>query len=344
MPNQLLAFSRQFTGRAFACAILACVATALPPTTYGQDILKLDASRHGGQLKEAFRDLVKDVQHYAVDVEINKRHKVPGTLLDVRRGWIACKASELNEFADKDDTFVCHFAGDATSEAKMLGYDKSLDLVFLKLTNTPDLADVKPVQELLPGQWVVSINRVSEVPLGVGVLGAGPREIESAVGYLGLTVDETPEGLTVSGVMANSGASQAGLKKGDILLKQLDNPARKRGWLAKKLGQIEPGDWFTLLAERDGELLELDVRIGANWDSVIDRQALMNRFGSDVSSRRSGFRTAMQHDTLMHPSDCGGPLVTLDGKLAGINIARAGRTDTYAIPLDAALEAAKKLD
>src|SRR5262249_11927645 len=29
---------------------------------------------------------------------------------------------------------------------------------------------------------------------------------------------------------------------------------------------------------------------------------------------------------------CGGPLVDLDGKTVGINIARAGRTETYAIP------------
>ena len=32
------------------------------------------------------------------------------------------------------------------------------------------------------------------------------------------------------------------------------------------------------------------------------------------------------------PADCGGPLVNLDGKVVGMNIARAGRTESYAIP------------
>ena len=40
----------------------------------------------------------------------------------------------------------------------------------------------------------------------------------------------------------------------------------------------------------------------------------------------------LQHDSVLKPSECGGPLVDLDGKVVGINIARAGRTETYAIP------------
>ena len=40
----------------------------------------------------------------------------------------------------------------------------------------------------------------------------------------------------------------------------------------------------------------------------------------------------MQHDAVLSPQDCGGPLVDLDGKVVGINIARAGRVETYALP------------
>jgi serine protease Do len=42
----------------------------------------------------------------------------------------------------------------------------------------------------------------------------------------------------------------------------------------------------------------------------------------------------LQHDTVIRPADCGGPLVDLDGKAVGINIARAGRTESYAIPAE----------
>ena len=51
--------------------------------------------------------------------------------------------------------------------------------------------------------------------------------------------------------------------------------------------------------------------------------------------RRAGFPSYLQHDTILKPQDCGGPIVDLDGKVIGINIARAGRTETYTIPADA---------
>ena len=51
-----------------------------------------------------------------------------------------------------------------------------------------------------------------------------------------------------------------------------------------------------------------------------------------MSERRFGFPTAFQHDTVLRPADCGGPLVNLDGQVVGFNIARAGRTESYAIP------------
>jgi serine protease Do len=40
----------------------------------------------------------------------------------------------------------------------------------------------------------------------------------------------------------------------------------------------------------------------------------------------------LEHDTILQPNQCGGPLVDLDGQVVGINIARANRVATYAIP------------
>ena len=60
--------------------------------------------------------------------------------------------------------------------------------------------------------------------------------------------------------------------------------------------------------------------------------------GSVLSNRRGGFPKILQHDTVIKPADCGGPLVDLDGKVVGINIARAGRSESYAIPSEAVRE------
>jgi serine protease Do len=56
--------------------------------------------------------------------------------------------------------------------------------------------------------------------------------------------------------------------------------------------------------------------------------------GGPVSPRASDFPAVYQHDTIVAPNQCGGPIVDLDGHALGINIARAGRTETYALPAD----------
>ncbi len=60
----------------------------------------------------------------------------------------------------------------------------------------------------------------------------------------------------------------------------------------------------------------------------------MNRMSGRISHRRAGFPQAIQHDTVLTPEMCGGPVVDLSGKAVGVNIARAGRVETYAVPAD----------
>ncbi|MBI4661526.1 MAG: PDZ domain-containing protein [Verrucomicrobia bacterium] len=66
----------------------------------------------------------------------------------------------------------------------------------------------------------------------------------------------------------------------------------------------------------------------------LSRQDRMNRMGGELSQRAEGFELAIQHDTVLQPWQCGGPLVNLDGKAVGLNIARAGRVASYALPAE----------
>ena len=59
--------------------------------------------------------------------------------------------------------------------------------------------------------------------------------------------------------------------------------------------------------------------------------------------RTGGFPTILQHDSVLRPTDCGGPLVDLDGRALGINIARAGRTESYAVPAEIVKPLVEKL-
>jgi serine protease Do len=67
-------------------------------------------------------------------------------------------------------------------------------------------------------------------------------------------------------------------------------------------------------AQRDGLLSSLSAR------------------GGELSERRDDFPIALYHDQLLNPRLAGTPLVNLDGKVLGINIARAMRHRSLAIP------------
>ena len=81
---------------------------------------------------------------------------------------------------------------------------------------------------------------------------------------------------------------------------------------------------------------EVTVRavLGRLMGSQVSRGYWMNRMSGRMSQRRAGFPQALQHDTVLEPEMCGGPVVNLAGQAVGLNIARAGRVETYAVPAD----------
>lgn len=52
---------------------------------------------------------------------------------------------------------------------------------------------------------------------------------------------------------------------------------------------------------------------------------------------------AFQHDTALQADECGGPVVDIEGRIVGINIAREGRVSSLAIPTSIVLDVIDKL-
>ena len=86
----------------------------------------------------------------------------------------------------------------------------------------------------------------------------------------------------------------------------------------------------TLRIKRKDDVLDVRATLGKMPPALLGNP--QERMGSLLSNRRGGFPLILQHDTVLKPGDCGGPLVDLDGKAVGLNIARAGRVETYAVP------------
>jgi S1-C subfamily serine protease len=62
----------------------------------------------------------------------------------------------------------------------------------------------------------------------------------------------------------------------------------------------------------------------------------MIRLGAVPTRRLTGFSRVIQHDSPLYPEQCGGPLFNLNGEAVGVNIARFGRVESFAIPADIA--------
>ncbi len=78
--------------------------------------------------------------------------------------------------------------------------------------------------------------------------------------------------------------------------------------------------------------LTFEVEMRLRPETERSRADRMNTMGNDRSRRRDGFAAVFQHDALIDPHRCGGPVLNLDGHVIGINIARAGRVEVYALP------------
>jgi S1-C subfamily serine protease len=102
-------------------------------------------------------------------------------------------------------------------------------------------------------------------------------------GFLGLSLEEAPEGLTISSVSENSPAATAGLQNGDILLAIGDTEVSTIREARELIGSLEPGSTVDLRIIRNGEEQTITVTIGAvpiNIDNLH-----FNEFSYDAASQ-----------------------------------------------------------
>src|SRR5262249_51369806 len=145
--------------------------------------------------------------------------------------------------------------------------------------------------------------------------------------YLGVVPEAADMGVKITSVERNTPAAKAGLKVDDMILAVAGKTVADVESFRQMLLDRKPGDEVALRVKRGDEELDLKATLGKR---PANRADIQNNMGSKLSERRIGFPHILQHDSVVKPEDCGGPLVDLDGKVIGINISRAGRTESYA--------------
>lgn len=250
-------------------------------------------------------------------------------------GYIATKGSELR------GKLTCRLADGRTLPAEFVDYHRPTDLAMLKV----EAAGLKAVEFAATDDpevgTLVAATAPAAGPAGVGMIGGRVRKLYATeaiienhnrgkLGVNGLRDAESTDGVIVGGVDPGQGADRAGVKPRDLIVELGGKRVKDRDAYFEVMANRRRGDEVSVKVRRDGRELTLDVRLGPY--SANDLYTSQQSMGGLLSGRRTGFPQVASHDALVRASDCGGPLVDLDGNVLGLNIARAGRTESWVLP------------
>lgn len=318
--------------------MIAALLLVLMPTASAQSYLKRAYDTDGKEVLKAFAPVVAEARHSVVQLYDDGKKRTLGTVVTAD-GLVLTKASEVRDA----QTLTAKLADGREVAVQLLTEDRRNDLALLQL----DAGNLTPVEfavGVLPrlGQWVV-VPGLKEVPEAVGVMSALPRRVNGV--RLGIALgDRRSDGRPVIGhAMEGMGARAAGLQRGDVLMSIAGHEVTSSQDVIDSIQNVIAGDEIEVVVERGGKPMAFQVEMRLpelNENSRTDR---MNTMGNGVSQRRDGFASVFQHDATLTPGECGGPLLDLDGRCVGINIARAGRIEAYTLPADVVVDALAEL-
>lgn len=309
------------------CAVSVVTAGRAASTLADGEAQRLPKSqyRSGEQVLQGLAPLSESQRTSVVKLDIDGTTVSLGAVVD-KGGLVLTKASELHA-----GRMTAWLANGKEVPAKLLGVDIENDVGLVQVEGR----GLKPVEwnfgRVDLGQWVVT-QGIAPTPQAVGVVSTTPRKIRHPRALLGVRLARNGASTTIEGVMEGLGAEKAGVKAGDQIVSVNGTGVREGPELVKFLRNFREGQVVTLGLRRDKKEMEVTVTLKRSEDEADGRGDRIDRMGVEPSARAEGFELAIQHDSVLQPWQCGGPLFDINGKAVGLNIARAGRVSTYALP------------
>lgn len=275
-------------------------------------------------MMDALRPVTSKSKSSTVSVMVDDKKVCLGTVVN-KDGWIITKSTEIGEGK------VMVQVDGRGRDAKVVKRFPARDLALLKV----DPAGLKPVR-WIKGQpslgQIVSGPSFNGEPLGVGLVSVEPRALGKA-GFLGVFLEDSDDGVVIARLVEKGAAEKAGLKQGDRIV-EIDGKAVKvSNDLSALVRDRLAGTEIKIKVARDEKEQDFKATLlGRPANQSSPRLERMDQMSGRLSERRDGFPEILQHDIPIDPSECGGPLVDLNGTCLGINVSRSGRIRTYAIP------------
>jgi serine protease Do len=300
----------------------------------------LKIARNSDEMIETFAPVAASASQSTAVVQSKGEQIALGTVVD-SNGFILTKASQL------DGAPRVWIAGQEY-DAQVFGIHRRSDLAMLKIQaeNLPvaNFANSSPIT----GSWLACVGP-DEDPFSLGTVGVDVRKISATKAFVGIqsgpTGDPEKPGVKITQVVPDSPADKADLWVNDIIIKIGEDDIKEFTDLQAALKKFEPGDRVELVILRGEEKLNISMELAdaGNFNSDFERSNQQNRMGSKLSKRRQDFPLAFQHDCGLNANQCGGPLVDLSGQIVGINIARAERVSSLALPTETVMTVIDKL-
>lgn len=305
------------------CVLIVFLATAVMGTSTA------DEHRDSSEMLQLLRPLTSSVRRSMAQVISGTRPVALATAVD-SDGFLITKRSELSS-----DPLRVRLWDGRMYPARVAAVRRQNDLALLKIDSDVQLTPIEFENFMpAPASFLISPGRTGRA-IGIGVLGARQRRI-MAQGRLGVYLDDDNNGRAlVREVIQGSGADRAGIVAGDVIVEINGAQQQSSSGVMRTLKRMFPGENVRLTVIRQNgdvgtDTLEMDARIReVDMLHESENDSLVN---GPRSGRISGFDRVIQHDTVLNPDECGGPILDTAGRVVGMNIARAGRVVTYALP------------
>ena len=282
--------------------------------------------RNGNTVVQVF-EKQRQVLQTSSAVILSKRDEIGYGVVISKDGYILAKASEVRGVSK----LWLRVDAELFREVTVLGVDEDWDVALLKIAST-DLKPVEfaPTSDLPQGTWVVA-NGATSIKARralVGIISAKTRHIPDGGGNLGISLKEGSEKMIIEDLDEKGGGSLAGLKKGDRIVEIGGNKIESFEDITDAMKERRAETTVNVVVERDGKEISVDALLKPG---PLTRNDTMS---GAFSARRSGFPRVMQHDIIANKEMIGGPLLDLQGRCVGMNIARANRAESFAIPVE----------